>query len=150
MSKETEKKRKKNIPKIIIWGSKFLLFLLYTIFEHKTDNLHLQMTILNVEFTYLLATRLLCQGYQKTKLVSTLKKFYGRHHDLVHPYNVAVSRNIYDVLSQTSHTQTFKILDILFSQLFILPSFGLMGMVGETCLPSKDYFPRVPDYRLLS
>ena len=31
-------------------------------------------------------------GYQITKLVATLKKFYGRHHDLVNPYNVAVSR----------------------------------------------------------
>ena len=39
-----------------------------------------------------LTQKLLSQGYQKTKLVATLKKFYGRHHDLVHPYNVAVSR----------------------------------------------------------
>ena len=29
---------------------------------------------------------------KKKKLVATLKKFYGRHHDLVSPYNVAVSR----------------------------------------------------------
>ena len=36
-----------------------------------------------------LTTRLLSQGYQKTKLVGTLKKFYGRHHDLVNPYNVS-------------------------------------------------------------
>ena len=35
-------------------------------------------------------------GYQKTKLVATLKKFYGRHHDLVNPYNVAVSRIVSD------------------------------------------------------
>ena len=39
-----------------------------------------------------LTTRLLSQGYQKTKLVAPLKKFYRRHHDLVNPYNVAVSR----------------------------------------------------------
>ena len=39
-----------------------------------------------------LTTKLLSQGYQKTKLVATFKKFYGRHHDLVNPYNVAVSR----------------------------------------------------------
>ena len=37
-----------------------------------------------------LTTKLLSQGYQKTKLVATLKKVYGRHHDLVNPYNVAV------------------------------------------------------------
>ena len=31
-------------------------------------------------------------GVSKTKLVATLKEFYGRHHDLVNSYNVAVSR----------------------------------------------------------
>ena len=36
----------------------------------------------------------LSKGYQRTKLVSTLEKFYGRHNDLVDPYNVAVSRII--------------------------------------------------------
>ena len=39
-----------------------------------------------------LTTKLLSQGYQKTKLIATLKKFYGRHHIRVNPYNVAVSR----------------------------------------------------------
>ena len=38
-------------------------------------------------------------GYQKTKLVATLKKFYGRHHDLVNPYTVAVSRIVSDVFA---------------------------------------------------
>ena len=38
-------------------------------------------------------------GYQKIKLVATLKKFYGRHHDLVNPYNVAVSRIVSDVFA---------------------------------------------------
>ena len=46
-----------------------------------------------------LTTKLLSRGYQKTKLVATLKKFYGRHHDLVNPYNVAVSRIISDVFA---------------------------------------------------
>ena len=44
-------------------------------------------------------TRLLSQGYQKTKLVATLKKFYGRHHDQVNPYNVAVSRTVSNVFA---------------------------------------------------
>ena len=35
----------------------------------------------------------------KTKLVATLKKFYGRHHDLVIPYNVAVFRIVSDVFA---------------------------------------------------
>ena len=38
-----------------------------------------------------------------TKLLNqtgrTLKKFYGRHHDLVNPYNVAVSRIVSDVFA---------------------------------------------------
>ena len=41
-----------------------------------------------------LTTMLLSQGYQKTKVVTTLKKFYGRHHNLVNPYNLAVSRTV--------------------------------------------------------
>ena len=47
----------------------------------------------------MLTTKLLSQGYQKTKLVATLKKFYGRRHALVNPYNVAVSRIISDVFA---------------------------------------------------
>ena len=47
-----------------------------------------------------LTTKLLSQWYQKTKLVATLKKkFYGRHHNLVNPYNVAVSRIVSDVFA---------------------------------------------------
>ena len=44
-------------------------------------------------------TRLLSQGYQKIKLVATLTKFYGRHHDLVNPYNVAISKIVSDVFA---------------------------------------------------
>ena len=44
-----------------------------------------------------LTTKLLSQGYQKTKLVATLKTFCGRHHDQVNPYNGAVSRIVSDV-----------------------------------------------------
>ena len=50
-----------------------------------------------------LTTRLLSQGYHKTKLEATLKKFFGRHHDLVNPYNVAVFRMVSDILPMTRH-----------------------------------------------
>ena len=46
-----------------------------------------------------LTTKLLSQRYQKTKLVATFKQFYGRHHDLVNPSNVAVSRIVSDVFA---------------------------------------------------
>ena len=46
-----------------------------------------------------LITKLLSQGYQKNKLVATLKKFYGKHHDLVNPYNMAVSRIVSGVFA---------------------------------------------------
>ena len=46
-----------------------------------------------------LTTKLLSQGYQNTKLVAPLKKFYGRHYDLVNPYNEAVSRIVSDVFA---------------------------------------------------
>ena len=44
-----------------------------------------------------LTATLLTRGYQRTEPVSTLKKFYGRHHDIVSPYNMAVSRPMSDV-----------------------------------------------------
>ena len=46
-----------------------------------------------------LTTKLLSQGYQKTKLVATLKKFCGSHHDLLNLYNVALSRIVSDVFA---------------------------------------------------
>ena len=46
-----------------------------------------------------LTTKLLSQGYQSIKLVAALEKFYGRHHDLVNLYNVAVSRIVSDVFA---------------------------------------------------
>ena len=52
-----------------------------------------------MEHGKVLTTKLLSQGYQKVKLVATLKKFYGRHQDLVNPYNVAVSRIVSDVFA---------------------------------------------------
>ena len=51
-----------------------------------------------------LTTKLLSQGYQKTKLVATLKKFCGRRRDLVNTYNVAVSKIVSDNLPMTRHT----------------------------------------------
>ena len=46
-----------------------------------------------------LTIKLLSQVYHKTKLVATLKKFYGRYHDLVNPFNVADSRIVSDVFA---------------------------------------------------
>ena len=46
-----------------------------------------------------LITRLLTLGYQITKGLSKLKKFYGRHHDFVNSYKVAIARLIYDVFA---------------------------------------------------
>ena len=40
----------------------------------------------------LLMNKLLSLGYRRAKLVSTVKKFYGRHHDMVDPYNMTVSK----------------------------------------------------------
>ena len=47
----------------------------------------------------MLTAKLLSRWYQNTKLVATLKKFYARHHDLVSPYNVAVSRIVSGVFA---------------------------------------------------
>ena len=51
----------------------------------------------------MLTTKLLSQGYKKKKkkkkTIATLTKFCGRYHDLVNPYNVAVSRIVSDVFA---------------------------------------------------
>ena len=56
----------------------------------------------------LLTSKLLSQGYRRAKLVSTLKQFYGRHHDLVDPYSVVASDLVTDLmpirLSITGHS----------------------------------------------
>ena len=36
---------------------------------------------------------------RKKLVVASLKEFYGRHYDLVNPYNVAVSRIVYNVFA---------------------------------------------------
>ena len=84
-----------------------------------------------------LTTKLLSQGYQKTKLVATLKKFYGRHHDLDNPYNVAVSRIVTDVFASDAPQVDFP--NPGYTLLPIFPLFRPMGMVGEACLPSNAY-----------
>ena len=94
------------------------------------------------------STKLLSQGYQKTKLVATHKKFYGRHHDLVNPYNVAVSRIVSDVFASDAPEVDFP--NPRHTPLPIFPSFRPMDMVGEACLPSNAYYPRLPDYTLCS
>ena len=50
----------------------------------------------------MVVTKLLSQDYRKAKLVSAVKKFYGRHHDLIDPHNVAVSKLISDLLGSVA------------------------------------------------
>ena len=45
----------------------------------------------------LLSQKLLSQGYIQARLVSSLQKFYGRHHELVDCYEVSVSQIIGDI-----------------------------------------------------
>ena len=84
----------------------------------------------------MLTTKLLSQGYQKAKLVATLKKFYGRHYDLVNPYNVAVYRVVSDDFANNAPLVDFP--NPGHTLLPIFPSFRSMGMVGEACLQSAD------------
>ena len=93
-----------------------------------------------------LTTKLLSQGYQKSKLEATLKKFYERHHDLVNPYIVAVSRIVSDVFASDAPYVDFQ--NPGHTLLPIFPSFRPMGMVA--CLPSNAYYLRTPDYTLYS
>ena len=72
-----------------------------------------------LEWGKVLTTKLLSQGYQKTKPVATLKKLYGRHHDLVIPYNVAVSRIVSDVFASDAPLVDFPVPDIRFYRYFL-------------------------------
>ena len=53
----------------------------------------------------LLTNKLLTQGYCKPRLIKTIKKFYGRHHELVDKFGVSVSKMILDILE----TQYFQV-----------------------------------------
>ena len=68
--------------------------------------------------------------------LATLKKFYRRHHDLVNPYNVAVSRIVSDVFASDVPQADFP--NPIHTLLPIFLSFRPMGMVGEACLLSAD------------
>ena len=59
-------------------------------------------------------------------LVATLKKFYGRHHDLVNPYNVAVSRIVSDVFANDEPCVDLR--NPGHTLLPTFPSFRPMGM----------------------
>ena len=54
-----------------------------------------------VERGILLSQKLLRQGYESIKLRSSLKKFYGRHHELIGHYDKRVSEIISDILPQS-------------------------------------------------
>ena len=47
----------------------------------------------------LLTSKLLQQGYELSRLKANIKKFFGRYHDLVFPYDVSVSQMVSDLLS---------------------------------------------------
>ena len=49
----------------------------------------------------LLCSKLLTQGFVKSKLVTSLKKFYGRHHNLVSGYCVSVSQLVREMFFDT-------------------------------------------------
>ena len=94
-----------------------------------------------------LTQKLLSQGYQKTKLVATLKKFYGRHHDLVNPCGVAVSGVVSGVFAGGAPWVGFP--GPGRALLPVFPSFGPVGVVGEACLPGGACCPRAPGCTLL-
>ena len=67
-----------------------------------------------------------------------------RHHDIVNPYNVAVSRLISDVVVTAKPWTDFLTSDIN-SRIYSKSLFKLMGMMSEACLPSNAYSSGTPD-----
>ena len=70
----------------------------------------------------LLTNNFFSQDYRKAKLVSTVEKFYGRPHDPVDPYNVAVSK----LISDLKHIKAFKCRIFVVTDLF----HGYIDMAG--------------------
>ena len=92
-----------------------------------------------------LTTRLLSQDIKQPNRLQHLKKFYGRHHDLVNPYNVAVPRIVF---ANDEPLVDFRNPGHTLLPIFL--SFRPMGLVGTACLPSNACHPQLPDYTLYS
>ena len=63
---------------------------------------HVNNKIIHSDFlerAQLLSQKLLSQGYVKPKLESLLRKFYGRHHELVDHYGISVSQMTMDMFA---------------------------------------------------
>ena len=56
--------------------------------------------LMNVSFlrAVRLSNKLLGQGYGKERLISSLRKFYGRYGDLIKQYEAPLSRMLHDIL----------------------------------------------------
>ena len=65
----------------------------------------------------LLTKKLLSQGYRNMKLVSTVKKFHGRHRELVDPCNDAISKCISDFIASVEVGKAFKYRIFIFTNL---------------------------------
>ena len=74
---------------------------------------------------------------KKPKLIATLKKFCGRHHDLVNPYNVPFSRIVSDVFANNEPYVEFKNPGhhISFVQAY---GHGGQSLLTKKCLLSAD------------
>ena len=49
----------------------------------------------------LLTRKLLGQGYNRFKLITTFKKFYGRHYDLIGKFQLSVTHMVTDLFLET-------------------------------------------------
>ena len=49
----------------------------------------------------LLTRKLLGQGYNRFKLITTFKKFYGRHYDLIGKFQLSVTHIVTDLFLET-------------------------------------------------
>ena len=49
----------------------------------------------------LLTSKLLGQGYNRFKLITTFKKFYGRHYDLIGKFQLSVTHMVTDLFLET-------------------------------------------------
>ena len=92
----------------------------------------------------LLTRKLLNQGFLLVKLKSSLRKFYGRHHDLVDCYGISVSQLTKDMF-HLCYTRPFRFVSWLITR-FIIRLTRRVPLVEQELLTLQEHLSSPPDF----
>ena len=92
----------------------------------------------------LLTRKLLNQEFQMVKLKSSLRKFYGRHHELVDRYGITVSQMISDMFI-TSFIIPFPFMNVTYRIRLYRICYHISNTTGATCGAGSAYPSGAPE-----